>query len=52
MGCDQAAACVASFKRDMDDPNKPAFAANFHGVPAPDGAITVAASDISGIFED
>ena len=33
---------LARFNATMDDPNKPAFAANFFtGVPAPAGAITV-----------
>ncbi len=40
---------LARFNATMDDPNKPAFAANFFtGVPAPAGAICVAAADVSG----
>ena len=41
---------LARFNATMDDPNKPAFAANyFTGVPAPAGAITRAAADLSRI---
>ena len=41
---------LARFNATMDDPNKPAFAANFFtGVPAPAGALTRAAADLSGV---
>ena len=41
---------LARFNATIDDPNKPPFAANyFTGVPAPAGAITCAAADLSGV---
>ena len=42
---------LARFNATMDDPNKPAFAANFFtGVPAPAGRVTGAAADLSRVL--